>query len=309
MSDASWRWSPVRACQELPGPGLGDGPDVLDDLLAAHADAVVGDGDRPRLVVVADPDLQRALGLGAARTRASSSSRSRSMASEAFEISSRRKISLLLYSECTIRSRIWTTSAWKLKLSCSVCALTGLPSPRGTLNQTGGRARRETAASRRTVLLAGSLEPGRTVTDVPAGFPLGSGLLGSSDRGRQYAERYLVPGERAPDGRSASRPAGPVTATSCGGRTSTWSPGSAWTPTGSPSSGPGSSQAEGEFSTEALAHYRAIIDRCVAAGIAPVVTYNHFTAPHWFAQARRVARRGGSGAVRPLLRRRGRASG
>ena len=45
--------------------------------------------------------------------------------------------------------------------------------------------------------------------------------------------------------------------------------------------------AEGEFSAEALAHYRAIADRCVEAGIAPVVTYNHFTAPHWF------ARRGG----------------
>ncbi len=41
--------------------------------------------------------------------------------------------------------------------------------------------------------------------------------------------------------------------------------------------------AEGEFSAEALAHYRAIIDRCLAAGIAPVVTYNHFTSPHWFA--------------------------
>jgi len=41
---------------------------------------------------------------------------------------------------------------------------------------------------------------------------------------------------------------------------------------------------EGEFSAAALAHYRAIADRCVAAGIAPVVTYNHFTAPHWFAK-------------------------
>jgi len=57
------------------------------------------------------------------------SSRSRSMASDAFEISSRRKMSLLLYSECTTRSRIWTTSAWKLKLSCSACVLTGI-SPR-----------------------------------------------------------------------------------------------------------------------------------------------------------------------------------
>ena len=51
------------------------------------------------------------------------------MASEAFEISSRRKISLLLYSEWTIRSRICTTSAWKLKLSCSACALTAVLAP------------------------------------------------------------------------------------------------------------------------------------------------------------------------------------
>ena len=40
---------------------------------------------------------------------------------------------------------------------------------------------------------------------------------------------------------------------------------------------------EGEFSGEALAHYRAIVDYCLASGIAPVVTYNHFTSPHWFA--------------------------
>ena len=41
---------------------------------------------------------------------------------------------------------------------------------------------------------------------------------------------------------------------------------------------------EGELSAEALAHYRAIVDYCLAAGIAPVVTYNHFTSPHWFAR-------------------------
>jgi len=45
--------------------------------------------------------------------------------------------------------------------------------------------------------------------------------------------------------------------------------------------------AEGEFSAQALGHYRGIVDYCAEAGIAPVVTYNHFTAPHWF------ARRGG----------------
>jgi beta-glucosidase len=45
--------------------------------------------------------------------------------------------------------------------------------------------------------------------------------------------------------------------------------------------------AEGGFSAQALAHYRSIVDHCLAAGIAPVVTYNHMTSPHWF------ARRGG----------------
>lgn len=40
---------------------------------------------------------------------------------------------------------------------------------------------------------------------------------------------------------------------------------------------------EGEFSDDALAHYEAIVDRCVELGLAPVVTFNHFTSPHWFA--------------------------
>ncbi|HEY0534393.1 MAG TPA: family 1 glycosylhydrolase [Actinoplanes sp.] len=41
--------------------------------------------------------------------------------------------------------------------------------------------------------------------------------------------------------------------------------------------------AEGEFSEAALEHYAAIVDRCVELGLAPVVTFNHMTAPHWFA--------------------------
>ena len=41
--------------------------------------------------------------------------------------------------------------------------------------------------------------------------------------------------------------------------------------------------AEGEFSAEALDHYEAIVDRCIERGMAPVVTFNHFTSPHWFA--------------------------
>ncbi|SIT83674.1 glycoside hydrolase family 1 protein [Microbacterium sp. RU33B] len=40
---------------------------------------------------------------------------------------------------------------------------------------------------------------------------------------------------------------------------------------------------EGEFSEDALAHYEAVIDGCLARGLAPIVTFNHFTSPHWFA--------------------------
>ncbi len=40
---------------------------------------------------------------------------------------------------------------------------------------------------------------------------------------------------------------------------------------------------EGKFSEEALDHYEAIVDECLARGLAPVVTLNHFTSPHWFA--------------------------
>ena len=40
---------------------------------------------------------------------------------------------------------------------------------------------------------------------------------------------------------------------------------------------------EGQFDDEALAHYEAIVDRCLERGLAPVVTFNHFTSPHWFA--------------------------
>jgi beta-glucosidase len=40
---------------------------------------------------------------------------------------------------------------------------------------------------------------------------------------------------------------------------------------------------EGEFSEEALAHYEALVDGCLARGLAPIVTFNHFTSPHWFA--------------------------
>jgi beta-glucosidase len=40
---------------------------------------------------------------------------------------------------------------------------------------------------------------------------------------------------------------------------------------------------EGDFDADAIAHYGAIIDRCLELGLAPIVTFNHFTSPHWFA--------------------------
>jgi beta-glucosidase len=42
--------------------------------------------------------------------------------------------------------------------------------------------------------------------------------------------------------------------------------------------------ADGEFSAAALDHYAAIVDHCLERGLAPVVTFNHFTSPHWFAK-------------------------
>lgn len=41
--------------------------------------------------------------------------------------------------------------------------------------------------------------------------------------------------------------------------------------------------AEGTWDEEALDRYEAMVDECLAQGLAPVVTFNHFTAPHWFA--------------------------
>jgi len=39
---------------------------------------------------------------------------------------------------------------------------------------------------------------------------------------------------------------------------------------------------KGRFSQAMLGHYKAVIDGCRARGMAPVVTYSHFTAPRWF---------------------------
>ncbi len=40
---------------------------------------------------------------------------------------------------------------------------------------------------------------------------------------------------------------------------------------------------KGQFSIAMLDHYKAIVEGCRARGIVPMVTYNHFTTPRWFA--------------------------
>jgi beta-glucosidase len=42
---------------------------------------------------------------------------------------------------------------------------------------------------------------------------------------------------------------------------------------------------EGQFSVAMLDHYKAVIEGCRARGLIPVVTFNHYTVPRWFAAA------------------------
>ena len=39
----------------------------------------------------------------------------------------------------------------------------------------------------------------------------------------------------------------------------------------------------GQFSKSALDHYRRVLEACIEHGLAPVVTFSHFTVPRWFA--------------------------
>ncbi|PPG39611.1 glycoside hydrolase family 1 protein [Pseudoclavibacter sp. RFBA6] len=41
----------------------------------------------------------------------------------------------------------------------------------------------------------------------------------------------------------------------------------------------------GVIDESVLDHYEALVDGCVARGLAPIVTLNHFAAPHWFSAA------------------------
>ncbi|MCP2031095.1 beta-glucosidase [Okibacterium sp. HSC-33S16] len=41
----------------------------------------------------------------------------------------------------------------------------------------------------------------------------------------------------------------------------------------------------GVIDEDALDHYEQVVDGCVARGIAPIVTLNHFASPHWFSAA------------------------
>ena len=59
----------AQLCEELARPGLGDRPEVLDRLLPAHPDAVVGDGDRALRLVAAHLDRQLAMAFHQRRLR------------------------------------------------------------------------------------------------------------------------------------------------------------------------------------------------------------------------------------------------
>ena len=51
----------AQVLEELARPGLGDGTDMFDHLLARHADTVVGDGDRTGGLVIGDTKCQRGI--------------------------------------------------------------------------------------------------------------------------------------------------------------------------------------------------------------------------------------------------------
>ena len=59
--------------------------------------------------------------------------------------------------------------------------------------------------------------------------------------------------------------------------------------------------APGAYSVEALDHYGAMVDRCRELGLAPVVTFNHFTTPHWFAMRGGFLDAGCTAGLRRLL--------
>ena len=132
--------------EELRGAGAGDGAEVRDRLLAAHADAVVADGERALVRVGLDP--HRELGSPAISSGLlSASKRSLSLASEALEISSRRKISRWLYSEWIMSFSSSRTSAWKPRVSLGVSFVGGchgagrLRAPDSVVNSSPGPGR------------------------------------------------------------------------------------------------------------------------------------------------------------------------
>jgi beta-glucosidase len=43
--------------------------------------------------------------------------------------------------------------------------------------------------------------------------------------------------------------------------------------------------AEGEFSRAALDHYRRVLEACRESSVMPIVTFHHFTLPHWLQEA------------------------
>ena len=118
--------------------------------------------------------------------------------------------------------------------------------------------------------------------------PLSPGFLWGVDRrpperGRQRRQRHLVPRERDADGLPGPFGQGRERLGAVGVRPRPRRRAWASTPTASRSSGRASSPSRASSRRRRSTHYEAIVDGCLARGLAPIVTFNHFTSPHWFA--------------------------
>ena len=104
MRVASLRWSPVSAWKNSRVPDL-----AMVPMCSITSARLMPMPLSATVIVPASLSYETRICSGPSLSGSSppdrSSSRSRSMASEAFEISSRKKISLLLYSELIIKSR------------------------------------------------------------------------------------------------------------------------------------------------------------------------------------------------------------
>ena len=112
---------------------------------------------------------------------------------------------------------------------------------------------------------------------------LGCCRRGAPDRGRQLEQRLVGVGARGRTPLVSRCRATPATATTATPTTSRSCVTSGSAPTASPSSGLGSSPKTANSRVAALDHYRRDARGMSRGGLAPVVTFHHFTTPRWMA--------------------------